>query len=116
MFEGSLQRFLPVNTVQINTAGGEKNDITSIFDNLNLGLGKQIGDRTFIRYNGGLCRASSSSGEVRITTGLSVEYRIRKSLLAQAGVDQGASPCTQVSGGKSLGLQFGFDLFREWVF
>ena len=116
LVEGRLQRFLPVNTVQINTAGGAKNDVTSFFDNINLGLGKQIGDRTFIRYNGGLCRASSTSGEVRITTGLSVEYRIRKSLLAQAGVDQGASPCTQVSGGKTLGLQFGFDLFREWVF
>ena len=115
-FEGKLQRYLPFNTVQINTAGGDKSDITSIFDNLNLGLGKQLGDRTFIRYSGGLCRASSGSSEVRLTTGLSAEYRIRKSLLAQIGVDQGAAPCTQPSGSKGLGYQFGFDLFREWVF
>ncbi|MEO7359674.1 MAG: hypothetical protein ABI120_05050, partial [Gemmatimonadaceae bacterium] len=89
---------------------------TSYLDNISLGLGKQIGDRTFIRYSGGLCRASSGSSEVRLTTGLSAEYRIRKSLMAQIGVDQGASPCTQLTGGKLPGFQFGFDLFREWVF
>ncbi len=115
LVEGRLQQILKVNTVQLNTASGEKSDFTSIFDNLNLGLGKQIGDRTFLRGNAGVCRTTSGLSEVKITTGLSVEYRIRKSLLAQAGVDQGASPCTQLSGGK-LSYQFGFDIFREWVF
>ncbi|MEP6835152.1 MAG: translocation/assembly module TamB domain-containing protein [Gemmatimonas sp.] len=117
LVEGRLQQYLKIfNTVQLNTAGGEKGNISSIFDNLNLGLGKQLGDRTFLRANAGVCRASSVSSDVKITTGLSAEYRIRKSLLAQVGVDQGASPCTQLSGGKLPGFQFGFDLFREWVF
>ncbi|MBC8086757.1 MAG: translocation/assembly module TamB domain-containing protein [Phycisphaerae bacterium] len=118
-FEGELQRLLRVNTVQLNAASGSRDErsattASSLLDNLTLEAGKQIGDRTFLRFNGGLCRGSSSG--VRLTSGLAAEYRIRRSLLAQIGVDQGASPCTQLDNTRGLPHQFGFDLFREWVF
>jgi len=123
LFEGGLQRLLRVNTVQLSaTASGSgenqgSNAVTSLVDNLTFDLeaGKQIGDRTFLRFTGGLCRGSSAG--VRLTSGLSAEYRIRRSVLAQIGVDQGASPCTQLGiAGTLPQYQFGFDLFREWVF
>lgn len=117
-FEGGLQRLLPVfSTVQLNTAGGEKENLGSLLDNLNLQAGKQLGDRTFLRLNAGLCRGTSASSDLRLTGGISVEYRIRKHLLAQVGVDQGSSPCSQLGAiGALPKYQFGFDLFRVWVF
>lgn len=114
--EGGLQRLLPIfNTLQLSTASDQNKYVG--LDNFNLEAGKQLGDRTFLRLNGGLCRGSSASNEFKFTTGLSAEYRIRKALLAQVGVDQGASPCTQLgANGQLPKFQFGFDLFREWVF
>lgn len=107
LVEGRLQQLLGVNTVRLNT---------SLLDNVTLEAGKQIGDRTFLRLNGGVCTRNSNITN-RFTSGLSVEYRIRRSLLAQVGVDQGASPCSAVAGGNYFSsYQFGFDLFREWVF
>ena len=121
IFEGGLQRLLGVNTVQLNasSAAGDQasnTTVSSLVDNLTVDLeaGKQIGDRTFLRFNGGLCRGSSAG--VRLTSGLTAEYRFRRSWLAQVGVDQGASRCTQLEGGTFPRYQFGFDLLREWVF
>lgn len=115
--EGYLQKLLPVfNTLQLSNAG-DQGLSKGLLDNLNLQAGKQLGDRTFLRLNGGLCRGSSGGTDYKITSGLSVEYRIRRALLAQVGVDQGASPCTQLGvTGQLPKFQFGFDLFREWVF
>jgi translocation and assembly module TamB len=119
-----LQKLLPYfNTVEINTAGGQQDfsnglsAASSLFNNLNIAAGKQIGNRTFLRLNGGLCRASSATSDFRVTFGLSVEYQITKTLMAQIGVDPGAAPCTQLgTTGGSLRYQFGFDLFKTWVY
>lgn len=116
--EGFAQRLLPgINTLQLSTSSTDENGANlNPLDNLNLQAGKQLGDRTFLRFNGGLCRAAGANN-YQITTGLSAEYRIRRALLAQVGVDQGASPCTQLgASGQLPKYQFGFDLFREWVF
>jgi hypothetical protein len=32
------------------------------------------------------------------------------------GVDPGAAPCTRLGGDAMPRMQFGFDLFREWIF
>lgn len=120
IFENQLQRLLPgLNTVQLSTAGGQDGNLSlgNAFDNLSLAAGKQLGERTYLRLNGGLCRGSASAADLKLTGGLSAEYRITRSLLAQIGVDQGVSPCTQLGVGGSLPkFQFGFDLFRQWVY
>ncbi|MGV3711216.1 MAG: translocation/assembly module TamB domain-containing protein [Gemmatimonas sp.] len=116
LVEGQLQGLLGFNTVQLSTATGDELALRSLLD-LNLGLGRQIGDRTFLRLNTALCRPSDSAASaIQLNAGLSVEYRIRKTILAQAGVDQGSSSCTTVGQDGRRILQFGFDLFREWVF
>ncbi len=117
--EGALQRLLPFNfnTLQVNTAGGQgTDDLTalSLLDNLSITAGKQLGDRTFLRVNTGLCRASGQGASPWF--GLSAEFRVARSLTAQVGVDPGASPCTQLGGSVIPRMQFGFDLFREWIF
>ena len=123
----NLQKYVPVlgrlSTLEISTAGGSQDFGTgvsaasSLFSNLNIAAGKQLNDRTFLRLNGGLCRATSGSTNLVLTGGLSAEYRITRTLLAQIGVDQGAAPCTQLgTAGASLHWQFGFDLFKQWVY
>jgi len=123
-FEDGLQRLLPfkVNTVQISTSGGQgqdnRTDVASLLNlNLSVSVGKQIGDRTFLRVNTGLCRgpAQTSSGNP-LWAGLAAEYRISRGLTAQIGVDPGAAPCSRIGGDPLSRLQFGFDLFREWIF
>jgi translocation and assembly module TamB len=118
--EGALGRLLPVfNTVQLTTAGGAEST-RSRFDLLNnvaLSAGKQIGDRTFIRLNSGICRGSADAArDLTPWLGLAIEYRLSPALSAQASADPGTAPCNRVGTDALARLQFGFDLFHNWIF
>lgn len=123
--EGALQRLLPwFNTVQVSTAGSQTNTAlspTALLDNLNLSVsaGKQIGERTFLRLNTGICRGTGQTASSRgasLWGGVAAEYRLARHWWGQVGVDPGSAPCTRPSGDAFPRLQFGFDLFREWIF
>ena len=90
----------------------------SFLDNLSITAGKQLGNRTFLRLNTGACRGSAlASGRVAsLYYGLAAEYRLGGGYSAQTGVDQGANPCSQATVTRGNRTQFGFDLFREWIF
>lgn len=118
--EGALGRLLPVfNTVQLTTAGGTENT-TSRFDLLNnvaLSAGKQIGNRTFIRLNSGICRGGADAArDLSPWLGLAVEYRLSTVFSLQASADPGTAPCSRVGNDALSRLQFGFDLFYNWIF
>ncbi|HYW32272.1 MAG TPA: translocation/assembly module TamB domain-containing protein [Gemmatimonas sp.] len=119
--EGALQRLVPgFNTVQVNTASGQQDELNalSLLDNLSITAGKQIGDRAFLRLNTGVCRGTAAASRgTGLYYGIAVEYRLATSLLAQLGYDPGAAPCVQTNNqnGRTR-MQFGFDLFREWIF
>lgn len=123
--EGMLQRILPgdFNTVQVSTGSSESLTSlapTSLFGNLNLSIsaGKQIGDRTYLRLNTGVCRGNNQVAMqgAELWAGIAVEYRLARGWLAQLGVDPGSAPCTRVGGTELPRMQFGFDLFRDWIF
>ncbi|WP_373065089.1 translocation/assembly module TamB domain-containing protein [Gemmatimonas sp.] len=118
--EGALQKFFPgINTIQVTTAGGQsQQDLSALglLDNLSISAGKQIGERTFLRANTGVCRGGAASTGSSLWIGLAAEYRISRSLTGQVGMDPGSAPCTQLSTNGFPRLQFGFDLFREWIF
>lgn len=122
--EGTLQRLLPVfNTVQVSTAGGQAGDelgtFSSFLNNLSVTAGKQIGRRTYLRLDTGVCRglASGASGNaLNLWYGIAAEYRIATGLTGQVGIDPGPSPCGARLGGAAPRMQLGFDLFKEWVF
>ena len=121
--EGVLQKLLGVNTVQVTTAGGQTRDALNanplaLVGSLNLSItaGKQIGDRTFLRANAGVCRNAGQSLLRGGFWGLSAEYRLSHGLTGQVGVDPGSAPCSRVGLDVIPRLQFGFDLFREWIF
>lgn len=119
--EGALQRLLPgLNTVQVTTAGGQSQgnlNAFSLLDNLSISAGKQLGDRTFLRLNTGVCRGAGAADQqgAQLWYGIAAEYRIARNWSAQVGVDPGASPCTRLGGDLLPRMQFGFDLFREWI-
>jgi translocation and assembly module TamB len=46
---------------------------------------------------------------------VAAEYRIARNWWGQVGVDPGSAPCTSTTNGLPR-VQFGFDLFREWIF
>jgi translocation and assembly module TamB len=120
--EGALQRLLPVfNTVQVTTAGGStSDDLTgySLINNVSITAGKQVGERTFLRLNTGVCRRTGQSS-VRgagLWLGVGAEYRLSRGLTAQVGVDPGSAPCSRFEGDVFPRMQFGLDLFKNWVF
>ncbi len=113
--EGVLQNLLPgLNTLQVVAGGGQsREDLTnleSLLSSVSITAGKQFGDRTYLRVNAGLCRGSQP------WAGVAVEYRITRELTAQLGVDPGATPCSRLGADASAPRQFGFDLFRTWIF
>jgi translocation and assembly module TamB len=122
--EGTLQRLLPVfNTVQVSTAGGQSGEelgtFSSFLSNLSVTAGKQIGRQTYLRLDTGVCRGlanSASGGALNLWYGVAVERRLAPGLTGQVGVDPGPSPCGARLGGAAPRMQFGFDLFKEWVF
>jgi translocation and assembly module TamB len=123
LVEGALQRWLPVNTIQVSTGRGQQDAAvtgTSLIDNLNLSIsaGKQFGERTFLRLNTGICRGVGQATQrgASLWGGVAAEYRIARNWWGQVGVDPGSAPCTRPAGDVFPRLQFGFDLFREWIF
>lgn len=121
--EGKLQRWLPVNTIQVSTGRGQQEGAltgTSLIDNLNLSIsaGKQFGERTFLRLNTGICRGVGQATQrgASLWGGVAAEYRIARNWWGQVGVDPGAAPCSRLAGDVFPRMQFGFDLFREWIF
>jgi len=120
--EGALQRLLPggFNTIQVTTAGGQSQgdlNAMTLLDNLSISAGKQLGERTFLRINTGLCRGAGQATTRGASPwiGVAAEYRITRTLMGQVGVDPGPAPCSQLGGAVLPRMQFGFDLFREWI-
>jgi translocation and assembly module TamB len=119
LVEGQLQKILPfgLNTLQVTTAGGQTGGLNqySLLDNLSISAGKQLGGRTFLRVNTGICRGVAAT-RGSLWAGAAAEYRLNGGYTAQVGVDPGAAPCSNLGTDLRPKLQFGFDLFREWIF
>jgi translocation and assembly module TamB len=117
--EKQLQRLLPgFNTFQIKTGSGQAESqlsTSSFLDNLSISAGKQVGDRTFLRFNTGVCRGSGEANGRGLWYGIAAEYRLGAHFSAEVGMDPGSAPCTRLGGNDLPRRQFGFDLFREWI-
>jgi translocation and assembly module TamB len=66
----------------------------SLLENLSISAGKQLGPRTFLRVNTGVCRGGTTSTRASLWAGVAAEYRFGRNLTGEIGVDPGASPCT----------------------
>ena len=120
--------------VQIQTAGvsGEqagsvltRSGAASIFSNTRVGLGWQVGDRTFVTANAGLCqldpKASARAGDTNFldNVGARIEHRFNHGFSLEMGYEPPTTSltCNDATGTvQHIPKQFGFDLFRSWRF
>lgn len=120
--------------VQIQTAGvsGEqagnvltRSGAASIFSNTRVGLGWQVGDRTFVTANAGLCqldpKAGSRAGDTNFldNVGARIEHRFNHGFSLEMGYEPPTTSltCNDATGTvQQIPKQFGFDLFRSWRF
>jgi translocation and assembly module TamB len=115
---------------QTGTAGQNSGGINSIFNGARLGVGRQIGDRTFLSANAGLCQVgtllsgSGANGTSNLydSIGLKVDYRLNENLGVSAGFEPATSALlcstgvTATRGFAPTPRQLGFDIFRTWRF
>ena len=104
--------------------------INSIFSGARLGVGRQLGDRTFLSANAGLCQVgsllsgSSTTGTSNLydLIGVKVDYRLNENLGVSAGYEPSTSALlcstgiTATRGFTPTPRQLGFDIFRTWRF
>ena len=120
--------------VQIQTAGVSgaqasnvltRSGAASIFSNTRVGLGWQVGDRTFVTANAGLCqldpKAGARAGDTNFldNVGARVEHRFNHGFSLEMGYEPPTTSltCNDATGTiQQIPKQFGFDLFRSWRF
>lgn len=107
--------------VQPGSVGDETTAQQSSLDFLwgsRIGVGKQIGERTFVTANYGLCKFGSASNQsLTDALGITVERRLGDGFSVQASSEPASTAllCGRVDD-RDTPRQFGFDLFREWSF
>jgi translocation and assembly module TamB len=118
-----------IDIIDIQTAGADptaSNTFNDVLSNSRIGVGKQVGERTFISANTGLCslnKSNSSSSDPLTfgeTLGIRVEHRLSKGLSVEASSEPASTALlcgrSAARGLVSTPRQFGFDLFRTWQF
>jgi translocation and assembly module TamB len=102
---------LPLDYVAIRPGGGSVGDI---FTSTRVEAGTQIGERTFLTLNAGLCQVSRGSASQPLL-GASVEYRLTQRLSMEASVEPTVQECRSVGFliRPPVPYQFGFDLFWQ---
>ena len=121
-----------IDYVQVQTGGtGDQvvaqnsgSAAANVLSGTRIGVGKQVGERTFLTVNAGLCglggsQATGASFEKAL--GLTVEHRLNDGFSLQASMEpsSAALQCRPGLGSSDIGNrppQYGFDIFREWSF
>jgi translocation and assembly module TamB len=123
-----------IDYVQVQTGGtGEQfagqsySTAANVLSGTRIGVGKQVGERTFVTVNAGLCglgglggsQATGASFEKAL--GVTIEHRLNDGFSVQASMEpsSAALQCRPGLGASDIGNrppQYGFDIFREWSF
>ncbi len=108
-------------TIQSGATTAQSDQYSAIFGS-RLGVGKQLGDKTYVAANAGLCFLSgsqSSATSFSQSLGLSVEQRLGDKYVLQASREPASASMQCKPGTTDIGsrpAQYGIDLFREWTF
>lgn len=124
-----------IDYVQVQTGGtgeqlggqGYGSAAANVLSGTRIGVGKQVGERTFVTVNAGLCglgglggsQATGASFEKAL--GVTIEHRLNDGFSVQASMEpsSAALQCRPGIGASDIGNrppQYGFDIFREWSF
>ncbi|HUF29813.1 MAG TPA: translocation/assembly module TamB domain-containing protein [Gemmatimonadaceae bacterium] len=107
--------FFDLFQIQTPALGQQGLTDRSFLSGLRLGVGKQLGERTFVTANAGLCAINERFTEA---LGVTVEQRLDKGFSLQFGTEPATISllCDRGVADINTPRQFGFDLFREWSF
>jgi translocation and assembly module TamB len=123
-----------IDYVQVRTGGtGEQfsgqgySAAANVLSGTRIGVGKQVGERTFVTVNAGLCGLGGLGGSQATGTsfekalGVTIEHRLNDGFSVQASMEpsSAALQCRPGLGASDIGNrppQYGFDIFREWSF
>ena len=117
--------YVQVQTGSVNdqSAPTSADTYRDVLSGSRIGLGKQIGERTFVSANAGLCGLATGAGQQATsfasTIGLTVEHRLNYGFSLQASREPSSQAllCNRASSDIiNRPYQLGFDLFREWSF
>ena len=95
---------------------GQTITVTPSAETVSTGTSRQFTANATVTWSVNGVGGGAASARSSLWIGLSAEYRVTRALLAQVGMDPGSAPCTQLGTNGFPRLQFGFDLFREWIF
>jgi translocation and assembly module TamB len=100
---------IPVDYLAIRPGGGSVGDI---FGNARVEAGTQIGERTFLTLNAGLCQVVRGSQAL----GANVQYRLAPRWTLEASVEPTVQDCRPVGYQirPPVPYQIGMDLFWQW--
>lgn len=124
-----------IDYVQVQTGGtgdqlagqGYGSAAANVLSGTRIGVGKQVGERTFVTVNAGLCGlgglggAQATGASFEKALGLTIEHRLNDGFSVQASMEpsSAALQCRPGLGASDIGNrppQYGFDVFREWSF
>ena len=102
---------IPVDYLAIRPGGGSVGDI---FSSTRVEAGTQIGERTFLTLNAGLCQVARGLSSQAL--GASVEHRLTGRLSVEASIEPTSEECRPVGFQirPPAPYQIGFDLFWQW--
>jgi len=102
---------IPVDYIAIRPGGGTVGDI---FSSTRVEAGTQIGERTFLTLNAGLCQVARGLSSQAL--GASVEHRLTGRFTMEASIEPTIEECRPVGFQirPPAPYQIGFDLFWQW--
>lgn len=109
------------NYAQAGATGDVNAGASSFLAGTRIGLGKQIGERTFVTVNAGLCGLAGAQTGISFSQslGLTVEHRLADGFVLQGSIEPSSAALQCRPGLTAIGSrppQYGLDLFREWSF
>jgi hypothetical protein len=120
-FSGGLFDYIQIQTAsdQFRYGLGPQYNFSSVLEGAQLGVGRQLGDRTFLAVTAGLCKLQTRTDIAR-SLGLRIEHQLKTDFGVSASMEPPLSSllcsATADAGLASLRRQIGFDLFRIWRF
>ena len=111
-----------VDQISIQTGNPQQQSgAAEVVANSRLGVGKQVGDKTYVSANVGLCwiQSSSASTSFANSLGVSLEQQLSTRFYLMASMEPSSAALLCKPGITDIGShpqQFGLDLFREWSF
>jgi hypothetical protein len=107
-------------TIQTGATTPQSDQYSALFGS-RFGVGKQLGDNTYVAANAGLCwlQSTSTTNNLAQSLGVSVDQQLGGKFVLQASREPNSVSMMCKPGITDIGsrpAQYGIDLFREWSF